>query len=279
MKIVNTSKELTEYLNHLSPTQTIGFVPTMGALHDGHLSLLSKAIEGNDVVICTVFVNPTQFNEKSDFDSYPKVLDADIELLNTIKVDVLFAPSVAQIYPEGTNDIPFYDIGALENVLEGEHRPGHFQGVCHIIDVFLNMLKPTSIYMGEKDIQQIAVVQKLIEINDHSTLLVPCVTLREESGLAMSSRNRRLSVQGKINAAMFNKSLCHIRDLQKEKNFLTLKKEAEEMMKAVGFTPEYIALCNANTLEELSDFDQDIPMRLIAASFIEGVRLIDNIAI
>jgi pantoate--beta-alanine ligase len=279
MKIINTQKGLNDYLASLPSSNSLGFVPTMGALHAGHLSLLEQAKKQDDTVICSVFVNPTQFNEKSDFDSYPKVLDEDLKLLEKVDTDAVFAPSVEQIYPNGTEALPFYDIGVLDNILEGEHRPGHFQGVCHIIETFLNLLKPKHIYMGEKDFQQIAVVQCLLDLKNHKTVLVPCATLREESGLAMSSRNMRLSQEGKIKAATFYKALCHIRDHADNVKFEVLKKEAEQMLIENDFTPEYIALCNASNLTEIKDFDHDKTMRLIAAAFIEEVRLIDNIGI
>ena len=279
MKVFHHSKDIQAYLTNEKANQSVGFVPTMGALHEGHLSLLQAAAEKDEVVICSIFVNPTQFNEQSDYDNYPQVLDADIELLKSIKVDAVFAPSVKEIYPDGTDNIPHYDIGFLETVMEGEHRPGHFQGVCHIIHVFLDMLKPDHIYMGEKDIQQVAVVQKLTEIRNHATKVIPCPTLREKNGLAMSSRNRLLSEDAKERAATFNKSLCLIRDNSKKRPFKELKKEADEMMTAAGFTPEYISLCETATLEELEDFDHDKTMRLIGAAFIDGVRLIDNIAV
>jgi pantoate--beta-alanine ligase len=279
MTTLRTKQELHDFLETKATSKSVGFVPTMGALHEGHLSLLKKAQEKDEIVICSIFVNPTQFNEASDYDSYPKVLAEDLNLLSKLNIDAVFAPNVSQIYPKGTEKIPHYEIGSLDSVLEGKHRPGHFQGVCHIIEVFLKMIKPDHIYMGEKDFQQIAVVQKLIEIKKHKTKLVPCATLRKESGLAMSSRNTRLSEEGKMNAAVFHQSLCFIRENSSEESFSVLKEKAELKMKAVGFTPEYIALCNANTLEELSDFKMNKPMRLIGAAFLEDVRLIDNIAI
>ncbi len=279
MKIIHLQSELDHYLKGLPEEKSIGFVPTMGALHSGHLSLLKKAAEKDDITVCSIFVNPTQFNEKSDYDAYPQVLDEDVALLKNINVDVVFAPTVQQIYPNGTERIPYYDIGFLDDVLEGKHRPGHFQGVCHIIDVFLKMIKPEHIYMGEKDFQQIAVVRKLIDLNSHQTELVPCATLREESGLAMSSRNTHLSKAGKEKAATFFKSLSYIKDGQHNKNFNALKQEAETMLRDNDFIPEYIALCEEATLKEILDFDPSKKMRLIGAAFIEGVRLIDNIAV
>lgn len=279
MKIIQQNSELQEFLTKNRVNGTIGFVPTMGALHEGHLSLLKQARTKDDYTICSIFVNPTQFNESSDYEAYPQVLDADIKLLKTLNTDAVFIPSVSEMYPDGTQQIPHYDIGKLDDVLEGEHRPGHFQGVCHIIEQFLQKIAPDHIYMGEKDFQQIAVVQKLIDINEHNTTLVPCSTLREESGLAMSSRNMRLSADGKVKAAIFHKALCSIRDQQTEKSFDTLRKEAETMLKASDFEPEYIALCDTYTLDELKNFDANRTMRLIAAGFIEGIRLIDNIAL
>lgn len=279
MKVIQQNSELQEFLEENRQKGSIGFVPTMGALHLGHLSLLKKSLEKDMFTICSIFVNPTQFNESSDYDSYPQVLDADLELLKSLNIDVVFAPPVAEIYPNGLGDMPHYEIGNLENILEGEHRPGHFQGVCHIIELFLQKIKPDHIYMGEKDWQQIAVVQFLIEMNAHKTKLVPCPTLREKSGLAMSSRNMNLSKDGKVKAAAFHKALCHIRDNQKEQSFEILKKEAEALLIKNDFEPEYIALCDAKTLAELEDFNPKKNMRLIAAAFIEGVRLIDNIAV
>ncbi len=279
MIVLHTQDELHQFLSTLLPSQTIGFVPTMGALHAGHLSLLTAAAEQDDVVICSIFVNPTQFNESSDFDSYPQVLVEDTELLKKVKVDVIFAPKVSEIYPEGTAHIPHYDIGEMDYILEGEHRPGHFQGVCHIIQIFLEMIKPTHIYMGEKDFQQAMVVQRLINLKGHNTILVPCTTLREPSGLAMSSRNRLLSAEATARAAALNKALNFISEHSATHSFESLKMQADEMLEASGFEPEYIALCEAASLAELENFDHTKNMRLIAAAFIEGVRLIDNIAV
>ncbi len=279
MILIQDRIELEAYLAKLNKGVKIGFVPTMGALHEGHLSLLRAASEQDDVIICSIFVNPTQFNDKSDYDKYPQVLAEDLQLLSQVSVDVVFAPAVDQIYPTGIDTIPYYDIGDLETRYEGEHRPGHFQGVCHILHVFLNMIKPHHLYMGEKDYQQVAVVRKLIELKHHSATLVSCPTLREASGLAMSSRNRLLSPNGLENASAMYRALQYVKHNAGGTEFTTLKKEAYELLKVNGFEPEYLDLCEATNMTPLNDFNHEIPMRLVAAAFIEGVRLIDNIGI
>ncbi len=279
MYIFKEREALIKYLEPLRQENTIGFIPTMGALHQGHGTLIEASLKENDITICSVFVNPTQFNKKSDFVKYPQVLSDDILLLEGLKTDILFTPSAEDMYPDGQENMRKYDIGDLEFVLEGEFRPGHFQGVSYIVDEFIQIIKPTNIYMGEKDFQQVAVIKKVLELTQSKTQLVSCPTKRQEDGLAMSSRNMRLTEEGLIKAATLQRALQHIKQGQHEKSFKSLLAEANQMLMDNDFELEHIILCNANTLEILEDFDQDIPMRLVSAAFMEGVRLIDNIAI
>ncbi len=279
MYIFKEREALIKYLEPLRQENTIGFIPTMGALHQGHGTLIEASLKENDITICSVYVNPTQFNKKSDFVKYPQVLSDDILLLEGLKTDILFTPSAEDMYPDGQENMRKYDIGDLEFVLEGEFRPGHFQGVSYIVDEFIQIIQPTNIYMGEKDFQQVAVIKKVLELTQSKTQLVCCPTKRQEDGLAMSSRNMRLSEEGLIKAATLQRALRHIKQGQHEKSFNSLLAEANQMLIDNDFELEHIILCNANTLEILEDFDQDIPMRLVSAAFMEGVRLIDNIAI
>lgn len=279
MYIFKEREAIIQYLKPLSQDQSIGFVPTMGALHQGHATLINASLKDNDITICSVFVNPTQFNNVSDFKKYPQVLTDDILLLENLATDILFAPNAHEMYPNGQDNMRHYELGDLEFILEGEFRPGHFQGVSYIVDEFIQILKPTNIYMGEKDYQQIAVIKKVLELTRSNTKLVPCPTKRAESGLAMSSRNMRLSDQGTRKAAALQQALQHIKSGQKTKTFAQLLEEANIILLSNDFELEHIILCNADNLEILEDFDSNVPMRLVAAAYMEGVRLIDNIGV
>src|SRR5690349_12723387 len=188
-----------------SNAKMIGFVPTMGALHAGHISLIRSALIDNDIVVCSIFVNPTQFNDPKDFEKYPITLEKDIDMLEEAGCAVLFLPSVHEMYPEGTetSKSKTYQLGTIEKILEGQYRPGHFQGVCNIVDRLLNKVEPDALYLGQKDYQQCMVINKLLELTSRSgkTKLVICPTLREPDGLAMSSRNMRLNETDRKTAA------------------------------------------------------------------------------
>lgn len=262
MRQYQTQKELQEYL--LSTTQSIGFVPTMGALHEGHLSLIQIAKQQCDLVVCSIFINPTQFNDLSDFEKYPKTLDEDLQKLQAIGCDVVYFPDVDDIYPNGTKNLPQYDLGNLEKVLEGEFRPGHFQGVCVVVDRLLQAVKPNSLFLGQKDYQQVAVIERLLEMTQQKIQLIACPTVRENNGLAMSSRNLRLSTEQQEKASAIYQGF----DSPTEDAFKQTLLEA-------GFESiDYVACCHPKTLEKRPW--KESPCVLLVAAYMGGVRLIDN---
>src|SRR5690242_16660019 len=194
MILFKKAKALTEHLQKLrNQNVSVGFVPTMGALHNGHISLIKKAKKECDIVVCSVFVNPVQFNNKTDFEKYPVTIEQDILLLEENKTDILFLPSVKEIYPNGTDKLQHFDLDYLENILEGFYRPGHFQGVCNVVHRLLSIVEPNKIFFGQKDYQQTLVAKKIIHQFHQQTEMIVEATLREKDGLAMSSRNMRLS--------------------------------------------------------------------------------------
>lgn len=275
MLLVKHIRDLRKRLDaHRGP---IGFVPTMGALHEGHISLIQRSRAEQPVTVCSIFINPTQFNDPKDFEKYPVTLERDIELLGLAGTDILFLPEVSEMYPSGTDTGIQYPIGYLDTVLDGQFRPGHFNGVSIIVHKLLSAVQPTHLYMGEKDFQQCLVVKQLIEQQHLPVKLITCPTLRETNGLAMSSRNMRLSPEGRQFASAMYQSLQHIRDGQKEKSFPVLQAEALLVQTQAGLEPEYLLLADADNLSLLSDFDVRKNMVVLAASRLEGIRLIDNL--
>jgi pantoate--beta-alanine ligase len=236
----------------------------MGALHEGHLNLIRKSKQQAELTVCSIFVNPTQFNDPKDYQNYPITLESDLEKLALENCDIVFTPTVDEIYPSGINELPHYQIGQLENLLEGAHRPGHFQGVCQIVNLLLNTVKPTYLYMGEKDFQQVAVIKQLLKNLNHPIQLVACPTVRASNGLALSSRNSRLTAEQFHKAASIYSSF----DLMNEKAI-------EQHLRNNGFESiDYIACVDSETLEP-KPFRQK-PCTLLIAATIGGVRLIDN---
>jgi pantoate--beta-alanine ligase len=274
-------KESASLQNHLltakHQNRQIGFVPTMGALHNGHLSLIKHSKNADDITVCSVFVNPVQFNDKKDFEKYPVTIENDIYLLEREKVNVLFLPSVKEMYPEGLETKSLYDLGYLETMLEGFYRPGHFQGVCRVMHKLLNIVQPHDLFMGQKDYQQCMVIKKLIEAFNFPSVLHVVPTQREESGLAMSSRNLRLSPQAKQQATAIYRALTFIKNNISVTMIHQLKKEASAIMLDAGFDKiDYIEICDAKTLIPINDTHKNKMVALTAAS-IDGVRLIDNL--
>jgi pantoate--beta-alanine ligase len=256
--------------------ESIAFVPTMGALHEGHISLIHKASGLCDRVVCSVFVNPTQFNDPSDFEKYPVTVESDMHMLALADVDFLFLPSVSEIYPEGTGNAPRYDLGALDRVLEGEHRPGHFQGVCRVVHRLLSITEPDVLVMGSKDFQQCMVCRRLIEIESLPVKLVAAETVREPNGLAMSSRNRRLSDAGRDKASAIHAILSHWRRSLGQVAIPQLEAEGAARLESEGFKPEYACIRDPHTLEPVGEWDGSRPLVGLIAAWLEGVRLIDN---
>lgn len=279
MTIFKTTKELTAYLNEKKNAGIqIGFVPTMGALHEGHLSLISQSKEQNTLTVCSIFVNPTQFNNKEDFKHYPISIEKDIDQLIRAGCDVLFLPTEKEIYPENYQPQHF-DLGRLEHVLEGYYRPGHFQGVCQVVEILLSIVNPDNIYIGQKDYQQCMVITRLVGLlgkRDQIGIHI-APTVRESDGLAMSSRNRRLSDSQRTKALTIYKELTAIRASLYTAPLDQLKKESARHLEEAGFRVDYVEIANAETLEPASGTGEHL-VALIAAS-LDNVRLIDNLSL
>lgn len=266
------------YLNkeRLSGKQ-IGFAPTMGALHQGHLSLVKASQKENQLTVCSIFVNPTQFNNVTDLQKYPRTTEQDIEMLTDSCCDVLFMPEVSEIYPQGQEIRDVYALGYAETVLEGVYRPGHFQGVAQVVERLLKIVAPANLYLGQKDYQQCAVIHKLIEIRNLPVTLHVVPTMREADGLAMSSRNRRLTEPQRNLAGLLYQCLVSIQAKSGIQAFDIVKKECFDILEKKGFKPDYIELADADTLEILTDYAPGRKTAALLAAFIGDVRLIDNL--
>jgi len=259
------------------PHNSIGFVPTMGALHNGHISLIQTARLENELVVASIFVNPTQFTELSDFEKYPSTIEADILKLEKAGCDILFLPSVANMYPNGSSPSQQYDLGHLDNILEGKFRPGHFQGVCQIVHLLLNIISPGKLYLGQKDFQQCLVIKKMISLIGMDTSVIICPTQREPDGLAMSSRNVRLSLLERQKAANLFKTLSYIKENIQLEDLENLKQKAQATLIEKGFKVEYVAISKAQTLETIQNWDGKSTLVALVAAYINQVRLIDNL--
>lgn len=257
-----------------------GFVPTMGALHAGHISLIEMCKKQAALCIASIFVNPTQFNDPNDFQHYPVTLASDIQMLAQAGCDVLFLPTVAEIYPHGLATTKTYPLGDLETKLEGHYRPGHFQGVCGVVHRLLTIVKPGYIFMGEKDFQQCMVVNKLIELEKLTVRLVTCPTLREKDGLAMSSRNLRLTAKQREIAAGIYREMKMIAQNIRHTLSKSLEENAKKNLIASGFhSVDYVSICHSETLQPVDKYDEKKPIRVLAAAYLGEIRLIDNMGI
>jgi pantoate--beta-alanine ligase len=252
----------------------------MGALHNGHLSLIRASRQQCDVTVASIFVNPTQFNDAVDFEKYPVTIENDILLLEKAGCTVLFLPSVKEMYPDGLTMKHPYGLGGIEFLLEGSFRPGHFQGVCQVVNRLLDIVQPQQLFLGQKDYQQCLILTKLIELTgkQNSIQIKMCLILREPSGLAMSSRNVRLSAEGKEKATAIYQSLQFIQQNITTLPIETLIQQSRQRLTNAGFEKaDYIAIVNAHTLEAAKTWDQQIPLVALIAATINGVRLIDNL--
>ena len=280
MIIINNFKSLNSQLSTVKSLQkTIGFIPTMGALHSGHASLIKRSKEISDLTICSIFVNPLQFNNREDYIKYPITIEKDISLLKELECDILFLPSEEEVYPDESSKNKHYELGYLENILEGKFRPGHFQGVCLVVERLLTIVHPDLLFLGQKDFQQCLVIEKLIEIMGTDIKVFRCPTLREESGLAKSSRNLRLSESALKIAAELYKTLLFISQKSKDHSFSKLQKDSIEHLERKGFIIEYIALANAGNLQLEDDFKSGEEQVILIAAYLNEIRLIDNLII
>jgi pantoate--beta-alanine ligase len=261
----------------LDEGKSLGFVPTMGALHAGHLSLIAAAQDRNQLVICSIFVNPTQFNNAADLEHYPRSEADDIRLLEQAGCDILFLPDVQEVYPEGMQASTTYPLGDLESHFEGAHRPGHFQGVAQVVDRLLDIIKPHTIYLGQKDYQQVAVLTRMLQLQGSSTSVIVVPTMREPDGLAMSSRNRRLTEPQRAVAGVIYQCLVSVQAKQGVQHFSVVQKECKDILTHKGFRLDYISLADASTLEPLDDYEPGRPMVVLLAAQLGDIRLIDNL--
>lgn len=277
MILFKKSAALTTYLFRLKTAgKKIGFVPTMGALHAGHLSLLNYSKSENEITVCSIFINPTQFNDQNDFRKYPTSLERDITLLEHAKTDLIFLPGVSEIYPDGVHHLKHFDLGNLEDLLEGKYRPGHFQGVCQVMNRLLDIVNPHNLYMGQKDYQQCMVVNRLLQLMHSDIVLNKCPTKREPDGLAMSSRNVRLTETEKKDALSIFKVLEFCKHKLKPGSLLQLKLAARQMLEEQHFKPDYVEISDVDTLEPVSTWDGKQKLIALIAAHLNGVRLIDN---
>ena len=281
MKIFNKKLDLQQFLAPFYlEKKAVGLVPTMGALHEGHLSLIQKALSENDIVVVSIFVNPTQFNNAEDLEKYPRNLSGDIKTIERLSQEVvIFAPEISEMY-ESTPKAISFDFGGLDKVMEGKFREGHFQGVATIVEKLFELVKPTRAYFGEKDYQQILIIKSMLEQRKLPVTLVPCPIIREESGLAMSSRNERLSPEGRKQAAFIYSVLQEAQKLFTTAEVAEVEAFVKEQFsQKKGFDLEYFTITKADTLEEITEKDPSESYRAFITVYVEGVRLIDNIAL
>ena len=279
MIIIKKANDLHHHLEQCRErNEDIGFVPTMGALHDGHLSLLKTSLKENKLSVCSIFVNPAQFNDPTDFKKYPSTIDDDILKLETNGCDILFVPSVAEIYPDGFEVKKKYELGYLDNILEGEFRPGHFQGVCMAVERLLLIVQPDKLYLGQKDYQQCMIITRLAQLMglEERVDIRICPILREKDGLAMSSRNMRLSKEERAKAPALYETLVFLQQNIRNGSLQDLKKQATDDLQKKGFKPDYVEIANAETLKAINEWDARTNILGLVAAYIDGVRLIDN---
>lgn len=282
MIVFDTVKALQEHLLQASALgRTIGFAPTMGALHQGHISLIEASRRTAGLTVCSIFVNPAQFNDPNDYARYPITIERDTAMLEAAGTDVLFLPPVSEIYPGGLDDLELYDLGFLETVLEGKYRPGHFQGVCRVMSRLLRTVRPHHLFMGQKDYQQCMVIRRLLQLMDidDRVRLHISPTLREADGLAMSSRNLRLEPGHRSQAASISAALQYIKDNIASGDSGQLISDASAIILDHGLRLDYLELADANTLTPVTSWDGRQSMVALAAAFLGDVRLIDNMVI
>ena len=280
MLLVKTVNELKDELNKIDDSTNLGMVPTMGALHQGHMSLIKKALTENQNVVVSIFVNPTQFNNTEDLEKYPKTLVDDVDLISSISKNIIvFAPSIAEIYQDRVKS-KIYDFAGLDKVMEGKFRDNHFNGVGTIVEALFSLVKPKRAYFGEKDFQQLRIIQKLVELQKIPVEVIGCEIVRENHGLAMSSRNERLSPTIRQNAAFIYETLKTAKHKFGMESVLNVKDwVAKQFKNSTDFKLEYFEITDVETLTPAKNKNIKIKYRAFIAVYVEGVRLIDNIAL
>ena len=277
MEIITAKNSLSEAIGALKRQgKTIGFVPTMGALHEGHASLVRRCAQENEITIVSVFVNPTQFNNKEDLDKYPRTLDRDSELLRDLGVSIVFAPSPQEMYSEEEMQERFaFDFGGLDEVMEGKMRPGHFNGVVQVVSKLFRLAQPDRAYFGEKDYQQLQIIRRMVEVMQFDVKIIGCPIVREKSGLALSSRNERLSEKEKMTAVNISRVLTESLDYALSHTVAETERRVAEQINAVeGLEVEYYEIVDQSTLLPAADFSHAIGCVTV---YCGPVRLIDNI--
>lgn len=280
MLIVKSVNELKEQVGVLRKAhKTIGFVPTMGALHKGHLQLVSRCVAENEVCVVSLFVNPTQFNDKNDFNCYPRTLDKDAALLESVGCSIVFAPSADDMYaPEEINNVFAFDFGGLDQTMEGVFRPGHFNGVVQVVSKLFKIATPDKAYFGEKDFQQLAIIRRMVRVMNFPIQIVGCPIVRETSGLALSSRNALLSEEERTTATFIYKTLSKSVALQSGKTIAEVKTWVTNTLNATeGLRVEYFEIVDGNSLKLLTDWSESEYVVGCITVYCGKVRLIDNI--
>ncbi len=276
MNTINSISELQEILQNSHREKSVGFVPTMGALHQGHISLIKTSVAQNDITVCSVYVNPTQFNDKSDLECYPRDIEKDTKLLEEAGCDILFAPSDSEMYPEP--DTRTFDFGNLETVMEGEFRPGHFNGVGQIVSKLFSIVNPDKAYFGLKDFQQLAVIRRLVELEKFDIEIVPCPILRESDGLALSSRNALLEPQKRAAAPIIFRTLREAKDKARSTSIPEIKNLVKDTIEASKeLELEYFEIVDDKNLQPVAEISTKTPVTACIAVYAGKVRLIDNI--
>ncbi len=273
-------KKITDLQEYLSSQREkglkIGFVPTMGALHKGHISLIEASKNGSDLTVCSIFVNPTQFDNADDLQKYNRNLPKDAEMLGLAGNEVLFAPSVQEIYPPDLDTEIRMEFGSLTKVLEGRFRTGHFEGMVQVVSRLLDIVQPNSLYMGQKDFQQAAIVNAMLSQQKREIELVVCPIIREAHGLAMSSRNTRLDPNDRQAAKAIHERLLIAKEQINDTPIDQIKKEANAHLEKVGFRPDYFEIVDGNSLQSLNQTSESEYVVACVAAYMKDVRLIDN---
>jgi pantoate--beta-alanine ligase len=280
IQIFENVNELNDHLNECRNSgQSIGFVPTMGALHEGHMSLVQQSVNECDITVCSIYVNPTQFNNLNDLEKYPRTIDNDLAMLTVQKCNIVYLPKEEEVYPQGRAVLD-YDIGTLASVMEGFYRPGHFQGMITIVKKFFDLVQPNKAYFGEKDFQQLSIIRKMVREYKLNIDIVGCSIIREPHGLAMSSRNERLDDDTRSKCDLIFKSLQKIKLLKKNNSVSQVKQHIIDTINASGFLKiDYFELADSVTLKAITNWKDSNNIRAFIAVYCGEVRLIDNIKI